>query len=89
MNDKGLITPYLAYTLVNLFKPEKKSQFRFKKDLNSTKMNDFLINEGIPVTLLSNLITFRDSNKSFKIDGDILETMTNYDFDVDHFNQQD
>ena len=89
MNDSGLIAPYLASSLVNVFKPEKKSQFRLKKDLNSTKMNDFLIIEGIPVTLVSNMLIFRDSNKSFKLDGDLLETMTNYDFNVDHSNQQD
>ena len=41
MNDKGLISPYLASSLVNLFKPENKSQFRLKKDLDSTKMNVF------------------------------------------------
>ena len=52
-------------------------------------MNDFLINEGIPVALFSNMINFRDSNKSFKLDGDLLETITNYDFNVDHSNQQD
>ena len=89
MNDKGMITSYLASSLVNLFKPENKSQFRLKKDLNSTKMNDFLINKGIPVTLVSNLLIFRDSNKSFKLEGDLLETITNYDFNVDHSNQQD
>ena len=89
MNNIGLIAPYLASSLVNLFKPENKSQFRLKKDLNSTKMNDFLINEGIPVTLVSNMLIFRDSNKSFKLDGDLLEPMTNYDFNVDHSNQQD
>ena len=43
MNYNRLIAPYLASSLVNLFKPENKSQFRFKKDLNSTRMNDFLI----------------------------------------------
>ena len=84
MNDKGLIAPYLASSLINLFKPENKSQFRLKKDLSSTKMNDFLINEGIPVTLFSNMLLFRDSNKSFKLDGDLLETMTIYDFNVSH-----
>ena len=89
MNNNGLIAPYLASSLVNLFKPENKSQFRLKKDLNSTKMNDFLINEGIPVTLVSNMLIFRDNNKSFKLEGDLLETMTNYDFNVDHSNQQD
>ena len=89
MNNNGLIAPYLASSLVNLFKPENKSQLRLKKDLNSTKMNDFLINEGMPVTLVSNMLIFRDSNKSFKLEGDLLETMTNYDFNVDHSNQQD
>ena len=89
MDDNGMIAPYLASSLVNLFKPENKSQFRLKKDLNSTKMNDFLINKGIPVTLVSNLLIFRDSNKSFKLEGDLLETITNYDFNVDHSNQQD
>ena len=89
MNNNGLISPYSASSLVNLFKLENKSLFRFKKDLNSTKMNDFLINGGIPVTLVSNMLIFRDSNKSFKLEGDLLETMTNYDFNVDHSNQQD
>ena len=66
MDEKGLIAPFLASSLVNLFKPENKSQFRLRKDHNSTKMNDFLIHGSIPVTLFSNMITFRDSNKSFK-----------------------
>ena len=35
------------------------------------------------------MLTFRDSNKSFKLDGDLLEILTNYDFNVDHSNQQD
>ena len=52
-------------------------------------MNDFLINEGVPVTLVSNILIFRDSNKSFRLEGDLLEAMTNYDFNVDHSNQQD
>ena len=41
MNEKGLISPYLTSSLVNLFKPENKSQFRLRKDTNSTEMNDF------------------------------------------------
>ena len=52
-------------------------------------MNVFLRNCGIPVTLHSNMLTFRDSNKSFKLDGNLLETITNYGFNVDHSNQQD
>ena len=52
-------------------------------------MHDFMMNRGIPVTLVSNMLIFRDSNKSFKLDGDQLESITNYDFNVDHPNQQD
>ena len=73
MNDQGLIAPYLSTSPVNLFKPENKSEFRLRKDPNSTKLNEFLIHRGIPVTLFSNMILFRDSNKSFKLEGDLLK----------------
>ena len=88
MNDKGLIAPYLASSLLNLFKPENKSQFRLRKDPNSTKINDFLIHGNIPVTLFSNMITFRDSNKSFRLEGDLLKVVTNYKFIADHSSPQ-
>ena len=88
MNVKGMIAPYLASSLVNLFTPENKSQFRLEKDLKSIKMKDFfLINGGIPITLFSNMLTFRD--KSFKLDGDLVESITNYDFNVSHSNPKD
>ena len=89
MNEKGLIAPYLTSSLVNLFKPENKSQFILRKDTNLTKMNDFLIYRGIPVTLFSNTIIFRDSNKSFKLEGDLLKLITNYKFNADHSSPQD
>ena len=89
MNDKGLITPYLTSSLVEVFKKDNKSQFRSRKDPNSTKINDFLIHGTIPVTIFSNMITFRDSNKTFKLEGDLLNVITNYKFNVDHSNQQD
>ena len=41
MNDKGLIAPYLASSLVKVFKFDNKSQFRLRKDPDPTKMNDF------------------------------------------------
>ena len=37
LNDKGMIAPYLASSLVNLFKPENKSQFRLIIDLNKLR----------------------------------------------------
>ena len=35
------------------------------------------------------MLTFRDSNKSSKLDGVLLKTMTNFNFNVDHSNPQD
>ena len=89
MNDKAIIAPYLASSLVNLFKPENKSQFRLRNDPNSTKMNDFLIHGNIPVTLFSNMITFSDSNKTFRLEGDLLKLITNYKVNADHSSPQD
>ena len=87
MIDKGLIAPYLASPLVEVFKFDNKSQFRLGKDPDSTKMNDFLLHGKIPVTMFSNMITFRDSNKTFKLEGDLLKVITNHKFIVDHSNQ--
>ena len=89
MNDKGMIAPYLTTSLVEVFKKDNKSQFRLRKDPNSTKMNDFLIHGNIPVTIFSNMITFRDSNKTFRLEGDLLKVITNYKFNVDHSSLQD
>ena len=84
-----MIAPYLATSLVNLFKPEDKSQFRLRKDPSSTTMNDFLTHGSIPVTLFSNMITFGDSNKSFRLDGHLLKLITHYNFNADHSSSQD
>ena len=48
----------------------------------------FLIHRGIPVTIHSNIITFRDSHKSFKLEGDLLKLITNYKFNADHSSPQ-
>ena len=89
MNDKGLIAPYLTTSLVEVFKKDNESQFRLRKDNNSTKMNDFLIHGTIPVTIFSNKITFRDSNKSLRLEGDLLKVITNHKFNADHSSPQD
>ena len=84
MNDKGLIDS----SLIEVLKSDNKGQFRLIKDPNSTKPNDFLINEKIPVTIFNNMLTFRDTNKSFKLEGDLYKVLTDYKFNVDHSNKQ-
>ena len=84
MDDKGLIDS----SLIEVIKSDNKGQFRLTKDPNSTKTNDFLINEKVPVTIFSNMLTFRDTKKVFKIEGDLYKVITDYKFNVDHSNKQ-
>ena len=84
MNDKGLIDS----SLIEVIKSDNKGQFRLTKDPNSTKPNDFLINEKMPVTIFSDMLTFRDTKKVFKIEGDLYKVITDYKFNIDHSNKQ-
>ena len=52
-------------------------------------MKEFLIHGNIPVSLHSNMITFRNSNKSFKLDRVLLKLITKYIFNADHSSPQD
>ena len=52
-------------------------------------MNDFLIHGIIPVSVYSNVITFRDTNESFKGDGDLLKTMRKFKFNIGYSSLQD
>ena len=65
-----MISPNLPSSLVNFLKTANKSQFRLTKDLNSNAMIDFLVNTSIPVTLYSDKLFFKVSNKSFLLDAD-------------------
>ena len=51
-----MLAPYLASSLVILFKPENKGQFNFIKDHNSIRVKIFLTNTSIPVTLYSSMV---------------------------------
>ena len=83
MNNKGLVDSSLLEVI-----KDSKGQFRLIKDPKSIKTNDFLINENIPVTIFNEMLTFRDTNKIFKLEGDLLEVMSNNKFNVDSSNQQ-
>ena len=89
MDANGMIASYLALPLVEVFRKDNKSQFRIRKDPNSTKLNDFLIHGTIPITIYSNMLTFRDTKKTFRLENDLLKVKTNHKFNVDHSNPQD
>ena len=89
MDANGMIASHLALPLVEVFRKDNKSQFRIRKDPNSTKLNDFLIHGTIPITIYSNMLTFRDTKKTFRLENDLLKVITNHKFNVDHSNPQD
>ena len=84
MNDRGILATYLLSPLSKITNPESKSQFRLEIDHNSNRVNDLLRKNKIPITLYGNMLTFRDTNKQFELTGDLLEMITNKDYNVDH-----
>ena len=83
MNDRGILATYLMSPLSRITNPENASQFKLIKDPSSNRVNDLKINKTIPITLYGNMLTFRDTNKQFKLKGDFLEMITNSKFNVD------
>ena len=65
MNDRGILATYLMSLLSKITNPENSSQFNLVKDSNSNRVNDLLIHNSKPITLYNNLLTFRDTGKSF------------------------
>ena len=84
MNDRAILATYLMSPLSKITNPENKSQFKLVKDHNSNRVNDLLMKNKIPITLYGNMLTFRDTNKQFELTGDLLEMITNKDYNVDH-----
>ena len=84
MNDRGILATYLMSPLSRITNPENKSQFKLVKDHNSNRVNDLLMKNKIPITLYGNMLTYRDTNKQFELTGDLLEMITNKDYNVDH-----
>ena len=84
MNDRGILASYLMSPLSRITNPENSSQFKLVKDPNSNRVNDLLMKNKIPITLYGNMLTFRDTNKQFELTGDLLEMVTNKDYNVDH-----
>ena len=83
MNDRGIIASYLLSSLAKITYPENSTQFKLVDDSNSNRVNDLRIIKSIPITLYNNMLTFRDSDKVFELKVDLLEMITNKNYDVD------
>ena len=89
MNDRGILAIYSMSPLSRITNPENTTQFKLVKDHNSNRVNDLLINNTIPITLYGDILTFRDTGKSFELKGDLLEMRTINKFNVDLASLQD
>ena len=84
MNDRGILATYLMSPLSKITNLENSSQFKLTKDRNSNRVNDLLIHKTIPITLYNNILKFRDTCKEFELKEDLLEMITNNNYNVDH-----
>ena len=82
INDRGILGSYLMSPLAKITNPENSTQLKLVKDSSSNRVNVLLIKNTIPITLHDNLLTFRDSGKVFEFKGDLLETITNKNCNV-------
>ena len=82
-NDRGILATYLMSPLSKFTNPYNISQFKLVKDQNSNRVFDLLIHKSIPITLYNNLLTCRDTGREFDLKGDLLELITNKDYNVD------
>ena len=62
---------------------ENSSQCKLVKDSSSKRVTDLEIHNSVPITLHDNLLTFRDTNKVFELKRDLLEMITNKNYNVD------
>ena len=83
MNDRGVLATSLMSLLSKITNPENTIQFKLVKDCSSNRVNDLLIHNSIPITWDGNLLTFRDTVKEFELIGDLLEMITNKNYNVD------
>ena len=83
MNDRGVLATNCLSLLSKITNPENTTQFKLVKDSSSNRVNDLLIHNSIPITLHDNLLTFRDTRKEFALKGDLLEMITNKNYNVD------
>ena len=83
MNDRCIIATYSLSPLSEITNRENNSQFKLVKDSTSNGVNDSSIQNTIPVSLYNNLLTFRDTDKEFKLQGDFLVMITDEINNVD------
>ena len=82
MNDRGISASSSLSPLSIITHPKNTSQFILIEDCSSKRVNDLLIHNTIPITLYDVLLTFRDIEKEFELQGDLSKMITNKNYNV-------
>ena len=83
MNDRCIKAAYLLSPLSQFNNPEYTRQFKLVRDPDSNRVNDHLKNKTMPVSLYDKLLTFRDIDGNFELNGDLLKRISNNNYNVD------
>ena len=83
LNKNEVISSSFIRPLAKLLVPKNKSQFRLKDDPDSDNWKVYKKNCE-KVTFYNDKLLFRDSGVVFTLQGDILSTITGYDFKKSH-----
>ena len=83
MNDRGIIASSSLSPLSKINIPENTTQFKLVKDYTSKRVINLLMQNSISITSHGNLLTLRDPVKEFELKGDLLEMITNRNYNVD------
>ena len=83
MKNRDILATYLMSPLSKITNPQNSSQFKLVKNHNSNRVKDLLIHNTIPITLYNNLLTSRDTDNELELQGDLLEMITNKNYNVD------
>ena len=85
-----LLATILMSPLSKITTPQNTCQFKLIEDPNSNRVNDLLIHKAIrAVTPYNKLLTLRDADKMFELQGDLLKMITNKNYNLDHANLSD
>ena len=88
-NDRNILASSLLFLLSKITNTEHTGQFQLVKSLESNRVKDVLIIKILPVTLYHNLMTIRDTDKSFESYGELLKMITNKNCKLDLANLPD
>ena len=83
LNDRCMLAHSFLSLLSETTTAKHTSQIKLVKDPQSNRVYDLLIKKTKHVTLYDNLIIFLDTDKKFQLKGDLLEMITNKDYNDD------